>query len=117
MKSLPPDLIQKLLQDEKTPQVQRGRRTADDHFKTTPSGIRPITPTRGPWRYKEQALKCVSKRCGVQTYMTFDGIPYCTVHGLQYLNDTCIKLTDRLEEAYRRRAENRVSGVGDLLGN
>lgn len=113
MKKIDPELIAKLLNDDKTPQEK-----SEKLYIVPVAGQKPPKLTqRGPWRYRENPLKCVSKRCGVQTWMTFDGVPYCTVHGLNYLNDLVVKMTDRLEEAYKRRSENRVNVVGDLLGN
>lgn len=110
--SISTDLIQKLLKEEsKTPQG------VEKLYIVPLKGQKPpkLAP-RGPWRYLENPRKCASKRCGVQTWMTFDGVAYCSVHGLYYLNETVIKLTDRLEEAYKSRSRG-VSVVGDLLGN
>lgn len=40
----------------------------------------------GPIRYSQEHKTCASRGCGTSTYLRVDGIPYCTTHGLHYLN-------------------------------
>lgn len=70
MKGLPPEVIKELLNN-----------TIKSKLKY--NGAVSI----GPLRRKDTVARCASRGCGTESYNTVNGIPYCTIHSLDALNE------------------------------
>lgn len=76
---LSPEEISALLNKEKT--------------KATGAGAAVKNPTMqiGPLRWADESKPCSSRGCGSPCLCRVRGIPYCTTHALQMLNQFCLE--------------------------
>jgi len=50
-------------------------------------------PTQnGPFRFFDSEMRCASRGCGSPTRYKLQGIPYCSVHCLNRMNDMLIAM-------------------------
>lgn len=47
-------------------------------------------PSIGPLRYSETERRCASRGCGSSTHYAVQGVPRCTVHALQEMNEMLV---------------------------
>ena len=69
------------------------RRVSVDKAKVPKAYSAP--PQYGPLRFLEHEAKCNSRNCGSPTYVKVDGMTYCTMHALRYLNDVVHKFREQ----------------------
>jgi len=52
----------------------------------------PVPPQEGPFRWYDSEFRCASRGCGSPTRYKLQGIPYCSVHLINKMNDMLIEL-------------------------
>jgi hypothetical protein len=85
MSALTPEQVAALLEGEKKP-----KRATPQTPTKYPQSVMPGTIQVGPVHLVEKEKRCASKGCGSPTSWTLEGIPYCHVHLIAYLNQKFI---------------------------
>lgn len=78
--------IEQLLKNEL---AGRNRPTALKPPQTVSRFLVPVQ--HGPLRWHDTADRCASRGCGSETYCKVSGIPRCTMHALQELNEMLVE--------------------------